>query len=320
MTKLTSFLLAAAAFAVPFVDANTKVTVIELGKGGVVRRTSSTNSKTTIEGIASFWSALHTSSRRLQHADMPVVPDLFRKAERGVVIGLMGSGVDLDSLPTISRLVSEEGNNGVIGNMEIEGSHCEKLLNEVRNVEAVDAPSFLSSAKKHAAESGLSGMKLIVDNSNAATVDNQVAELLQLLEGGTDTDTVVLHLVVEEEEGASRRRLLARRLEGGEGEGDRNNEEDREGGNNRNNNNNRNGNNNNKKQYNGYYGYGYYNAYGEWVTPYKTMFQIQYFNVVLWTSVGLTVVLFFTVYLMMYMPLMPDTLLFGESAKFVGDD
>jgi hypothetical protein len=66
---------------------------------------------------------------------------------------------------------------------------------------------------------------------------------------------------------------------------------------------------------NGYYGYGYYNAYGEWVTPYKTMFQIQYFNIVLWTAVGLTVVLFFSVYLMMNMPLMADTLLFGESAK-----
>merc|ERR1711915_809561 len=65
---------------------------------------------------------------------------------------------------------------------------------------------------------------------------------------------------------------------------------------------------------NGYYGYGYYNAYGEWVTPYKTMFQIQYFNVVLWTSLGLVATLFFSIYLMIYMPLMADTLLFGESA------
>jgi hypothetical protein len=69
---------------------------------------------------------------------------------------------------------------------------------------------------------------------------------------------------------------------------------------------------------NAYYGYGYYNAYGEWVTPFKTMFQIQYFNVVLWTSVGLVVVLFFVIYLMIDMPLEADTLLFGESAK-IGD-
>jgi hypothetical protein len=77
--------------------------------------------------------------------------------------------------------------------------------------------------------------------------------------------------------------------------------------------------NNNANGNNGYYGYGYYNAYGEWVTPYKTMFQIQYFNVVLWTSVALVLVLFFTVYLMINMPLMADTLLFGESAKMAGD-
>ena len=48
------------------------------------------------------------------------------------------------------------------------------------------------------------------------------------------------------------------------------------------------------------------------------MFQIQYFNMVLWTSVGLTVVLFYTIYQMMDMPLEADTLLFGESAK-IGD-
>jgi hypothetical protein len=45
------------------------------------------------------------------------------------------------------------------------------------------------------------------------------------------------------------------------------------------------------------------------------MFQIQYFNIVLWTAVGLTLVLFFSVFLMINMPLMADTLLFGESAK-----
>merc|ERR1712032_1091677 len=69
----------------------------------------------------------------------------------------------------------------------------------------------------------------------------------------------------------------------------------------------------------GYYAYGYRNAFGEWVTPYKTMFQIQYFNVVLWTAVGLTAVLFFSISLMMNMPLMADTLLFGESAKMMGE-
>merc|ERR1712150_107932 len=75
-----------------------------------------------------------------------------------------------------------------------------------------------------------------------------------------------------------------------------------------------NNNNNNNANYNGFYGVGYYNNYGEWVTPYKSMFQIQYFNVVLWTSIALTIVLFYSISLMVGMPLMPDTLLFGESA------
>jgi hypothetical protein len=55
------------------------------------------------------------------------------------------------------------------------------------------------------------------------------------------------------------------------------------------------------------------------VTPYKTMFQIQYFNVVLWTALGLVAVLLFAIYLTIYMPLEADTLLFGESAKMMSD-
>lgn len=75
------------------------------------------------------------------------------------------------------------------------------------------------------------------------------------------------------------------------------------------------GNNNNNQ--NGYYIYGYYQN-GEWVTPYKTMFQIQYFNIVLWTSIAMVVVLLYVIYLVVNMPLEADTLLFGESAKMVG--
>jgi hypothetical protein len=40
----------------------------------------------------------------------------------------------------------------------------------------------------------------------------------------------------------------------------------------------------------------------------------------LWTSLGLALTLYFTIYMMVYMPLEPDTLLFGESAKMVGDE
>merc|ERR1712130_961917 len=115
----------------------------------------------------------------------------------------------------------------------------------------------------------------------------------------------VVHLVVEEEEGAARRRLSTRRLEDAQEEADNKQEDNEEDGND----------DGGKDKKNGYYGYGYYNANGEWVTPYKTMFQIQYYNVVLWTAVGLFFLLSFTIFKMIHMPMEADTLLFGMSAK-----
>merc|ERR1712154_218481 len=41
-----------------------------------------------------------------------------------------------------------------------------------------------------------------------------------------------------------------------------------------------------------------YQSYG-----YKTMFQIHHFNVVLWTAIGLFLILFTANYMVMYMPL-----------------
>jgi hypothetical protein len=187
----------------------------------------------------------------------------------------------------------------------------------------------------------LVGVQTTVDASSVASVDKGVGDLLQDLQEWAENSgrTVVLHLVVEEEGGSSRRRArslpaaalasssseqqAARKASKEEEEQQqqqpdrqqqhqrRRLEDEKDGEQNANGDN---------KQYNGYYGYGYYNAYGEWVTPYKTMFQIQYFNVVLWTSLGLVVSLLFVVYLMVYMPLEPDTLLFGESAKLVGSE
>eukprot|EP00588_Corethron_pennatum_P017098 CAMPEP_0194303766 /NCGR_PEP_ID=MMETSP0171-20130528/1584_1 /TAXON_ID=218684 /ORGANISM="Corethron pennatum, Strain L29A3" /LENGTH=275 /DNA_ID=CAMNT_0039054793 /DNA_START=37 /DNA_END=864 /DNA_ORIENTATION=+ len=60
---------------------------------------------------------------------------------------------------------------------------------------------------------------------------------------------------------------------------------------------------------------GYYTSAGYYVTNFKSMEKIQYTNVVLWTTIGLVVVVTYATYLMMNMPLMADTLLFGESAK-----
>ena len=86
MMKLTRW-VSAIFIVLPVVDAATKVVVIELGKSGAIRRTDSVDPLTTVAGVASFWSALHSPGRRLQHAGMALVPDLFTKADSGVVLG-----------------------------------------------------------------------------------------------------------------------------------------------------------------------------------------------------------------------------------------
>eukprot|EP00934_Nitzschia_sp_Nitz4_P000382 Nitzschia sp. Nitz4//scaffold9_size221794//50822//51706//NITZ4_001330-RA/size221794-processed-gene-0.314-mRNA-1//-1//CDS//3329560953//382//frame0 len=291
-------LLISVALLLSSVDAATRVAVIELGKAGTVHRTTS-STEASAAGVKSFWSALHgLNSRKLQHAGMQVVPDLFRRPESGVVVGL--SGVDLDTMPELSALL-ESG----VGSMEVAGSQAASLqLPETQQVE----PSTLTSAfKAQAAQAGLSGVHMEVTSEQASQVDQQVADLVrQAAEDAASQDrTVVLHLLVEEEEGSARRRLLSRRLQEDEEE-DKDGEADADA--------------DADAQANYFYGYGYYNAYDEWVSPYKSMFQIQYFNVVLWTSLGLSALVFYTFYLFMFMPLMPDTLLFGESAKVVHAD
>jgi len=321
---MMKFVLSALVATLLTVDAATRVAVIELGASGTVRRTTTASKmeETSVDGVASFWSALHGYGRKLQHAGMPVVPDLFSRPESGVVIGLTGSGLDLDHMPTLNSLmknVEEQDDSRVIGHMQVSGNQCQKMMNNVQEKQKYGSSGSLKSAfENQAKEAGFSGMQFDVTSANSADIDNQLASILKEF---TSTKTLVVHLVVEEEDGAARRRNLASQLDeeeqsGAHGstmtqrrleqqEGDANGEGEA---------------NNNQGNNNGYYGYGYYNAYGEWVTPYKTMFQIQYFNVVLWTSLGLVATLFFSIYLMIYMPLMADTLLFGESARVAHDD
>jgi hypothetical protein len=298
-----------AALALASADAATKVAVIELGPSGTVRRTTASYSETSAEGVVSFLSSLHGANgrRKLQHAGMTVVPDLFRKPDSGVVVSL--SGVDLEAMPQVDSIMSNEGEHGVVGHMECPGSQSKAILKSIDVVE-VDVSSLKPKVEERAIESGISGVSISVTTETASDVDAQVSSLIEDLQKSCSKSgkTIVLHLVVQEEQGAARRRLMSRRLEEG---GENNEEQNQDEGN---------GEDNGDSQYSGYYGYGYYNAYGEWVTPYKTMFQIQYFNVVLWTSVGLVVILLFSLTLMVNMPLMADTLLFGESAKVPLDD
>ena len=250
-------------------DAATRVAVIEVGKSGVVRRTNAVNPQTSVQGVASFWSALH-GHRKLQHAGMTVVPDLFSRPDDGVVVSL--TNVDLDNMPTISGLMTSEGDNGVVGHMEVPGSQSAALMKRVDTVEQVEPSSLVSTAQKHASEPGFSGLSMKVSNENSNDVDSKVGQLVEAmrLHASESSKTVVLHLIVEEEEGAARRRKLARRLNEDEGEDEN---RDEEGNSNEENNENEEqegdedeGDNGNDQQQSGYYGYGYFNAYGEWVS------------------------------------------------------
>jgi hypothetical protein len=252
----------AAAFALASVDAATRVAVLEIGKSGTVRRTTTRNVDASPDGVASFWSALHGYGRKLQHAGMPVVPDLFSRPDSGVVIGL--TGVDLNNMPHLNALMTEEGSNGVVGHMEVAGQHCSTMLRNVGNVATVEPATLDSAFHAQAAEAGISGLKMQVTSEFASDIDSQLAADLEKLraDAAASGKTVVVHLVVEEDDGAARRRRLARRLsedeeeeEDEENEGDEGADEDGEGDGE-----------GNQQQSNGFYGYGYYNAYGEWVS------------------------------------------------------
>jgi len=300
MRVLSSLVLALAS-----ADAATRVAVLELGGSGKVRRTTAVNEHTTVDGVASFWSSLHGYGRKLQHAGMTVVPDLFSRPESGVVLGL--TGVDLDSMPQLNALMTEEA-GGVVGHMQVHGQACDKMLRTIKDVQHVDESALGDTFESQAEKNSISAMQMDVTSETASTVDVKLAAMIQKAdeEAKNSGRTVIFHLVVEEDDGAARRRHLARRLqEDGEGQdADADAEAAQQDA---------------QQQNNGYYGYGYY-INGEWVSPYKTMFQIQYFNVVLWTSLGLVATLFFSLYLFVNMPLMADTLLFGESAKVAHDD
>lgn len=300
-------------------NADTTVTVLELGKGGVVRRTTSPSSHSTVSGVSSLWSSLHDTKARggLQQPGMILVPDFFERPDGGLVVGISGRDLDLSAMPTVSALWKEEGGEGstVVGHMELSGAQGQKLV--ARSFDKVTG-DLREEARNVATNVGerknqVRAVSVDIDGKEAAKkFDADLAAAIETLRKGVakgSGSTVLVHLVVDRGNGNSRRRLQESR-EGGrrlEDEDKDEEEEDQDDANADDANNN-----------NQYAGSGYYNDYGEWVTNYRTAFQIQYFNVVLWTTLGLSVVLFSAVGMMIYMPLMPDTLLFGESAKFTG--
>jgi len=311
----------------------TTLAVFELGKSGVVRRTTSSSSLVSTTAATSFWNKLHdnTKRRRLacQHPGMTMVPDMFSKPQGGLVVGLAGNGVDLASMPTLSSLLgngSEADKAGYVGRLDIPGSQSQVLVEKASEAATSVSDfstyaSIMSEKVKSVTQDSTNNLESVLFQVNSEEVagktDTIIADALKnLVNSIEEGSTVVLHLVVEEEDGARRRLLMEsgimnggkevkqfeakqseqRQLAGDDADDDAAEEE----------------------QNDGFYGYGYYNDYGEWVTNYRTMFQIQYFNVVLGTCIGLTVILFVAISMMINMPLMSDTLLFGESAKMMG--
>jgi len=306
MRSLLSLGFATAAALAPIAcTAETTVAVLEFGKGGSVRRTAASSIESTAAGVGSFWNVMHRRTKRsVQNAGMPVVPDLFNSAYAGVVVGISGNAVDLATMPTASSLLAEEMPANVMGLISVYGqagndlmkrASAKKVVESISDKSAFDAALQSASKKASGGFDGIETVSLVVENDSAAAeADESLRRMLKDLkeQASASGKTIVVHLVVEEEEGAARRNLASsthRRLE------DNNNE----------NNNNNNNNNGNPTYYEGRYG-----DVGE-----KTMFQIQTFNIYLWTAIGLFVILSMAVGKFMSMPLMADTLLFGEAMK-----
>lgn len=202
MLMMKTFLLFAA---LAVADGATTVAVLEFGKQGCVRRTTATNTRTTVAGANSFFRAL--SGKGLQQSGMTVVPDLFNKPDGMVVVGISGSGVDLNSMPILSNLVQSEG-NGVVGHMTLPEAHHRHLMNHVGPSKSLDTASFVDGVKAEASSKKLSSVSIDVDVGNSGAVDAQIAAMISALQKQAGSDsTIIVHLVVEEEDGAFRRRL-----------------------------------------------------------------------------------------------------------------
>jgi hypothetical protein len=288
MIRCFTFLLYASSVAA----ASTKVAVLEIGSRGVVQRSTTSSSEATVEGVQSFWASLHgggSSHRALVSPKIPVVGDLFRKPDAGIVVHVVGSAVDPSEMPLL---------NEAVGVIQVPGSQGRSLFSKMDHVsttwnEAVSAArtsTSLQAVTIHAKDS----------SSANAELTRRVASLRE--EAASQGTSMVLHVIIEDEkEDPSHRQLVERNLNDGQNADD--------------------GSSTTISSYysSGFYGYGYSDANGNFVVVSKTIFQIQYFQVVLWTAIGLAIALMFCFMLMVDMPLMADTLLFGESSKMMGE-
>lgn len=278
----------------------TTVAVLELGKGGAVHRVEAATPTTSSQGVLSFWKSIHDigsngqtrKERATQNPGMSAVPDLFSRADGGLVIGVMGK-VDLESMPTVSRIFNEDG---AVAHFNLDQNQGRRLMKGV-SAKPVNADEFKSTldskarallaSDKNTLESTLA---IVEDSAMAGAVDTGLEEMLAGIAKIAESEgkTIIVHVVLEDDSSTVHRRLSEERdLEGDDqAQGDDGDD-----------------------------------PYADIVSSYgyKSMFQIQYFNIVLWTALGLFTILFSANFMTIHMPLMPDTLLFGESAKMVAE-
>ncbi len=301
----------------------TTVTILEFGKGGTIHTSANTIQNaaasityTTPAAMTSFWKAMHPTKdgKYSSHgyAGMSVVPDLFTKADLGVIVGLGGNvagHLSEKNMPTAMSLL----NNGGVGQVKISGHVANTLVQGMSNTKKSAAAAVVvtdkddfgrrlsTSTTANEAGSSLDAMSLQISNDiDAKEADDQLRQLIQRLKDEADASdkTVVVHLVVETivPDSVVAASSSRRRLQDEDEEGDQNNNQE--------------GDENNNNGENGYSTYAY---------NYRTMYEIQTYNVITWTAVGLVVVVFMVMGSFIGMPLYPDTLLFGFSSKLGSD-
>jgi len=314
MKSILSLGLTALAAITPLSCADeTTVTILEFGPGGTVHRSTSTSTESNSAAVTSLWNVLHNpttnnkqSTISQQHAGMSIVPDLFTKPSSGIIVKLQGDEYkSMKMAQTLLDSSATTNKHSIVGHVHIPGQVGTNLMESATKtyslnkgdgvIPSEDVSKHLSKTVDNASntdnlseEGSVETITLNVDNKDdAKNVDKHLSEMLSTLkkQAVDNKKTVVVHVIMEDGDN-TRRRL-----------------EDQNNGEDENNNNNQNANNQNQNSN----------------SNYKSMYEIQTFNLYLWTAVGLFVIVFMVIGAFIDMPLMPDTLLFGETAKIGGD-
>jgi len=293
---ITASLLLCAAKATTTV---TRVTVLELGKGGAVRQTGSQPAHDSAEAVRSFWSSLHGDghNRHETHPSVSMVPDFFHRADGGVILGFDEALEDMESL----RGVASRSRVGDFTLVAVEQKHVlPEDTRVVRDKEDLDAQlqTAFDNVVKEDSRGGNQLEKLSLDGSiGVGVLDEAVSSFLNRLEehAKANDDTVIVHLVYNAKGDTATAAIKAastpevsRRLENSNGIYTKGSLFD---------------------------GFSYMKDGEVLYSPTKTIYEIQTFNIYLWTSIGLFMVVFTGVSFFANMQLIPDTLLFGEAGK-----